>query len=728
MSAAVQLTAEQTTASLHFAEVGGPAVLASVAGTGKTETITAVVKNLISRQHVTPTSIGVATFSRPGCENMAARAVKRAIPNGVSWRTLHSMGYGIMGEISHMGRESDTRRDLVLCDPQMSAKKDTAKAWWLRKMRREYLAERMEGQDDDTRKRIGSLKGTIFSEISYASAYLIWPESWTAADGTVFPAYVDWATSREREPVDGFTADIVQGFYELWEAVKLAPESHDFEAPKARGTARPLHPLTKSVKRPARKLVRWVSYDDMLAWPARYILEGRSFMSAFKGTFSHVIVDEAQDNNLAQNVLAEFIVDHTDKGPNLMLVGDDQQSIYAFRGSQPTLLGEFIAKWDARVMYITKNFRCAQIILDAANDTLSHVTERLSPDGLARGRTDEASESGVLTASEYEDVTDEATAVLDGIIEAIEHGVSPDEIAVLYRLNSQSGAIELECIKRGILYRVQGGQFFNRPEIKTIVAFLTLTQDEGDEAAWKRVSASIVRGLGASFISSYPTLREARKVARKRSLRRGWRNALTALLPIIDGAAAVLEKDGLGSAIDHLADGGVRAHYRDDAADEDDETEVDTALSALAECASNIGSVDKLIQFANDQGTGVKSDGRVQLPRVTLSSIHKSKGQEWQYVSAIGWTAGLFPFFKAPADEERRLAYVCKTRARDFLHVSWTATNQHGEYAGPSSAVAEANLEAHAARSGAPVWPGVPSEPEVEDVDMSDMGWGQKMG
>lgn len=725
MSNAVQLTAEQTVTSLHFRERGGPAVCAAVAGTGKTETITVTVKNVIA-DGTAPQQIAVATFSKPGCSNMQARAAKRAVPHGVSWRTLHSMGFGIMGEISHMGREHDGRRDLVLCDPRMSAKSDGAKAWWVRKLLREYLDQRAEGQDETTKKNIAKMKGTIFSEISYASAYLIWPEAWTAADGTEFPAYVDWATTRDREPADPFTADIVQGFYELWEAVKVAPESHGFAAPSGRGLARPLHPSTPSVKRSKRKLVRWVTYDDMLAWPARYILEGGKWMEAFRGVFDYLIVDEAQDNNLAQNVLAEFIVKHTSKGPNLMLVGDDQQSIYAFRGSQPSLLGEFIRKWGARVMHITKNFRCAQIILDAANDTLSHVEDRLSPDGLARGRTDVASEQGVLTANEYEDTVAEAVSVVDGIVEAIENGICPDDIAVLYRINSQSGPIELECIKRGVLYRVQGGQFFNRPEVKTVIAFLTLTQNADDEAAWKRVSSSIVRGLGPSFISTYSTLTAARKVANKRSLRRGWRKALAELLPIVDQVAEVLGAQDVGAAIDWLSeDGGVRAFYRDDAASEEDETEVDTALRALADCASNIGSVDKLIEFASDQSTGKRSDERTSLPRVTLSSIHKSKGQEWCYVAAIGWTTGVFPFFKAPRDEERRLAYVCKTRARDFLHVSWSRLNDRGEYAGPSDAVAEANLTDHAARSGEPVWPGQPAEMPSEDIDMD---WGTAIG
>jgi superfamily I DNA/RNA helicase len=715
----VQLTAEQTTLSEHPIAHGGPAVNVAVAGSGKTESVVATVKNMIAGG-VSARDIAVATFSRAGCEAMSDRAARRAVPNGVSWRTLHSMGYAILGEISHMGRERPDRRDLVVCDPGMRSGGDTAKAWWVRKLLRDYLETRQVGQDAETCERIAKLSGTVLGEISGASAYLIWPDAWTAQDGTVFPGYIDWATAREREPVDDFTADIVEGFYSLWEAVKTEPESHGFDAPKGRGLARPLHPATSSPRRAPRRLVKWISYDDMLAWPARWILEGRGWMECFRGAFAWLVVDEAQDNNLAQNVLAEHIAKHTDAGPNLILVGDDMQSIFGFRGAQPTLLRGFLERWDARLLTFTNNFRCAQSILDAGNNILGHATDRLYDGDLLLGRTDDAAKIGTVTAEGYEDGTTEAAAVVDGIIEAIEHGVSPDEIAVLYRLNAQSGAVELECIKRGILYRVEGSRFFRRAEVRAVLSVLALALDASDEGAWNSARC-LVRGLGAGFAKNYPTLTSARKVAKKRSLYKGWREGLDALLPILDGAKAVLDSDGLSAAIDFIAeDGGVRAKYRDDSASEEDETEVDTALRGLAECAENL-DVEALLAYASDQDTG--TGARDSKPRITLSTIHKSKGLEWSYVAAIGWTAGVFPFFRAPLAEERRLGYVCVTRAKQYLHISWTRLDTRGEVAGPSSLVAETKAVVVADNSAAPVWPGVVAEPEGEAID-----WGQSMG
>lgn len=718
---AVTLTAEQKRLSAHPVKHGGPAVNVAVAGSGKTESVVATVKNVID-SGVSPRDILVATFSKAGCSAMNDRAIRRAVPYGVSWRTLHSCGFGILGEVSNMGRERPGRRDMVVCDPGMRSTKGSCKAYYVRRLLREYLDSRSEGQDENTRKAIQKMAGTVLSEISRASAHLIWPEPWTAADGEVFPGYVEWATEREREPVDDLTADITNGFWELWEAVKLEPEAHGFDEPKDRGLARPLHPSTDSVKRAPRRRVRWVSYDDMLAWPARWIREGKRYMEAFRASFQWVIVDEAQDNNLAQNILAEWIATHTDKGPNLIFVGDDQQSIYAFRGSQPSLLRRFLEKWAARLLTFTNNFRCAQAILNVGNAILEHATDRLYDGGLKLGRTDDAAQGGTVTAQEYDDIRAEAEGVVDGIIEAIENGVSPDEIAVLYRLNSQSGALELECIKRGLLYRIEGSKFFNRAEVKATLAVLALTQDETNEDAWNRARC-LVRGLGAGFAKQYPTLKAARRVAGKRSLLSGWRKGLGALLPILDEAKAIVndESKTLGDAVNWLADEVILAKYRDEAASEDDETEVDVALRGLAECADGVGDIAKLLDFASDQGTGKsgRTDGK---PRITLSTIHKSKGLEWGYVAAIGWTAGVFPFFRAPEDEERRLGYVCVTRAKQYLHVSWTAVDLRGEPAGPSSLVAESQVCDVACESEAPRWPGVVEEPEVEEVT-----WGRAL-
>jgi superfamily I DNA/RNA helicase len=685
----IRLTNEQARLVSH-ADKGGPALCVAVAGAGKTTAICATVQRIVDLG-TDPQDVLVATFSAHGADDMRARAARLGVHCGVNWRTLHSCGWSIVGEVSNLGRETPDRRDPVVVDPRSS------NGWWVKKLLRDYLRERAAQVADDAKaEEVRKAGPTVLSEIALASAHLIWPEAWTAADGTVFQAYRAWATTRDREPAADDIADLTDGFYRLWEEVKLEPEARKYDAPTGSDRRRPgaLHPRRRVERRPERAKVRWFSFDDQIAWPARWILEGKPFASLFKGTFAWVIVDEAQDNNLAQSVLAK----HLTRNDNLIFVGDDQQSIYAFRGSKPALLRLFRDERSIRQIEFTANFRCAQAILDVGNGILGHAEDRLYQGDLRVGRTDEHALAGTVTATEYATVAAEAAGVLDGIQAAIAQGVSPDDIAVLYRLNSQSGALELECIKRGILYRVAGSLFFNRAEVRTVLAYLATVTDEQDADAWKRVASSVVRGLGAGFVSKYPTLLAARAVAKKAGTYRPWKDALAKLIPVLDEVKAILATGSLADAIRHIADeGGVRKHYRDDAAGEDDETDVDVALNSLAECSENIGSVEKLLRFAA-ASTGKDDEDGGREPRITLSTVHKAKGLEWTYVAAIGWTAGTFPFRRAPLDEERRLGYVCATRARQFLHVSWTTLDAYGNEAGPSRLVREGQVREVAAR------------------------------
>jgi superfamily I DNA/RNA helicase len=718
MTSAIKLTSEQARLVGH-ADKGGPALCVAVAGAGKTTAICATVGRIIDLG-VAPEDVLVATFSAHGAKDMAARAARLGIHADVQWRTLHSCGWSIVGEVSGLGKETPDRRDPIVLDPRSPG------GWRVKKLLRDYLREQAQGVADAQQAALVEKAGpTVLSEIALASAHLIWPEAWTAQDGTVFGPYSSWATTREREPVDAFLAGLVDGFYRLWEAAKGEPESTGYKPEaKDRSNPRSLHPRWRTSRRTSRAKVKWFSFDDQIAWPARWILEGRKFVEGFRGAFAWVIVDEAQDNNLAQTVLAKFLT----RDSNVIFVGDDQQCIFQFRGAKPALLRVFRDEHAIQQIEFTANFRCAQAILDVGNGILAHATDRLYQGDLRVGRTDALATRGVVTATEYDDSAHEAVGVLDGVQAAIAAGVNPADIAILYRLNSQSGPLELECIKRGVLYDVAGSQFFARAEVKTTLAFLAAATNEQDADAWERVAKSVVRGLGPQFIADYPTLAAARAAATKRSLRTGWRTALADVLPHIDAVAALLAENKLPEAIGYVAeDAGVRKHYRDDSADEEDETDVDVALGGLAECARTLGSLDALLRFsASALAKGDETRGRE--PRITLSTVHKAKGLEWTYVAAIGWSRGVFPFRRAPIEEERRLGYVCATRARQFLNVSWTARDVLGNVAGPSPLVTEGTVAEVAQR--------YPSDPDAPlalppgalPAYSADPTWGRAIG
>jgi len=702
-TAAPALTPEQAAYAAHPSRtitserglVVPPAVALAVAGSGKTTSTCSLVKTAVAEGH-RPSDILVATFSKAGACDMAARAARLAVQAGVSWRTLHSCGWAIVGEICCLGGNRPGRRDPVIIDPK------GPNGWWVKGLQKDYLETQAKLAPKEEREDILNSGAQVFGEIGIAAAHLIWPDAWTAADGTVFPAYEEWAISRDREPASPLLARLAAGFYRHWEEVKAAPEKSGlksakgtFEAPKPseRQLAATLHPGTpRPTHKLNRPLVRWFSYDDQIALPARWALEGKSFMARFEGIFSLVVVDEAQDNNLAQFALAEHIARKGDDGrPSLVLVGDDQQSIYGFRGSQPSLMGDYIARWGAKVYYLTANFRSAERILRAANNLLTHAEDRLFDGELVVGRQDELAAGGVLTAAGHCDVADEATATIDDIVSAIEAGTDPDEIAVLYRTNAQSGPIELECIKRGLLYRIVGSRFFDRREVRAVMAFLALCLDEQDEKAWKDVSRAHIRGMGAKFLASFPTLKDGRKGARKASLYAPWKQALREVIALVDSTKDAL-KEGIGAAIINLTDSGIRACYRDEAASDEDETDVDVALDALLDCAEKLDDAERLVAYAKDMSTGTKGAARAAEPRITLCTIHRAKGLEWDYVAAIGWASGTFPNRRALLAEEIRLGYVALTRGRNVVRVTWAQEDAFGQPTGPGALVGLAAL------------------------------------
>lgn len=719
------LTVEQSRVATWLA---GPLLVLAVAGSGKTFTMIRLVLHwLVSG--VLPGDIMVCTFSTRAAADFRRRAAESGIPANVDIRTLNSLGWTIIGEITELPSKQKPRRDPVLVDAR------GPNGWWIKKLVREQI------KGWSTRVRDPKLLpkvGRVLSEISHAKSHLIWPEGWTDADGNDYQEYHEWATTREREPVSAIEADIVDDCYKTLEAVAQRPEDHGFESPKDRHLPRALRGRRREQRAP-RQHVRWFSFDDQIALPAKWIRQNDGkrfrFMDEFKGVFGRLVVDEAQDDNPAQDTLARWIAEDAGNGPNLVLVGDDQQSIYTFRGARPDLLREFRdSAFGTTVLQLSKNFRCAQLILDVGNGILDHAEDRLFEGNLQLGRRDRGAEGGTVTATEYDSIDQEAAGVADTIQEAIAYGVNPDECAVLFRLNSQTGPVELELIKRGIRYRVAGSSFFNRPEIKALIAYLALALDENDNDAFKRAARSPNRFLGAKFFKAHETFKSAREAYEynKRGLWRGWRDGLSELIPHVDKVRELLlgGEDALKAAIEYISeDVGVRVFFRDEAASDEDETDVDVSLQALAACAESVGSAETLVEFARDDSGATHSDysgERTAEPRVTLSTVHKSKGMEWEFVAAPGWTKGTFPFYRSLEEEERRLGYVCATRARQYLHVSWSAIDARGEFAGPSSLVGESGVEEVAALCGEPTWPLLDDDEDTPST--IDLSWGTPIG
>jgi DNA helicase-2/ATP-dependent DNA helicase PcrA len=361
----------------------------------------------------------------------------------------------------------------------------------------------------------------------------------------------------------------------------------------------------------------------------------------------------------------------------LVAVGDDQQSIYGFRGAQPSLMRRHQDN-GAETCPLSINWRSGQAILDHANLYLDSAQDRLFEGRMVAGIERETTRRG----AGYADSMDEARAVVDDIEASLAAGQPAEQIAVLYRLNALSGAIELELLKRGVAYNIAGSGFFGRAEIRTIIAYLAAALDEGDEDAMRRIYCAPLKGLGRAFLAQARSISGVRALQAEGGLGR-WRRGALKLLSAVDGVRAALD-ESLTAALDYIIDDlGVSEMYRDAGAGDEDETETDIAFGALCECASGMDDASALVGFARTM-TSRGGDADDTTGKVVLSSIHKAKGMEWDTVHVIGMTRGVLPFRRGDEAEELRLGYVAVTRARSTLSVSWCATT-NGQPAGASS-------------------------------------------
>lgn len=683
MSDAVKVTDEQARVIAHR---DGPALVLAVAGAGKTTTLCLRARALIDAG-VSPNRILVTTFSKGGAADMERRAARLQVSCDVRFSTLHSVAYQVL-------REAPTKRRLTV-----------PTSWQLREVATKALERIAEERGRTGRNKLEGLPklGDVLREVGLAKAALVWPDiaapegepeagAWTARDGRTFPAYQVWATRRERDPADPETAEVAARVYAAIEIAARAPEAAGF-APETAGRAE-----------------RWVSFDDMLALVARGILREEKWVRDWKGRFSHVLLDETQDNNLAQWVMVEHIA----RDRNLMAVGDDQQSIFGFRGAQPALMREFLTRHgDATVMPLSFNFRCGQEILDAANALLEHATDRLYPGTLQRGRGPEA--VGDVSIAAHGTAAQEAEAVVEQVAAAIRDGENPDEIAVLYRLNASAGPFEMGLIRRGIPYRIAGSSFFRRDEVRAAVGYLAAALSETDEDGWARCCNAPTRYLGREFLKRYPTAAAAREAAGLNELGR-WRAGALQALRTVDDVRAKVDADGPAAALKYLfeeargdakAQVGLRKHFRARGASDETETETDEACQTTVGLAMTLAveagntpagrrvAAAKIVEYAREMArTGrEEADGdRDGVARVTLSTIHRAKGLEWRRVFAAGWSDGIFPVARASMDEERRLGYVALTRAKDYLAVSYALASEDGRAMGPSALVEEARL------------------------------------
>ena len=411
-------------------------------------------------------------------------------------------------------------------------------------------------------------------------------------------------------------------------------------------------------------------FDDLLLYWLELFEQHPEVREQYRQRFKHVLVDEFQDTNIVQ----ARIIDLFAPSSSICVVGDDAQSIYAFRYAHIGNILSFPEKYcDCRFVRMEQNYRSTPEIVELANSSISYNREQLPK----RLFSHNPSGAKPLIVKVY-DARQEATFVLQSIWELQNEGLSLENIAVLYRSSYLTPELEFALARKGIAYRTYGGvKFFQKAHVKDLLAYLKVIYNSRDEHAWQRI-ATLQQGLGPAGFSKlwlklkkhedplYAALQGFESPGRGKA---GWENLLD-LLSALQKMGAAHVPQLITTVMDLNYDHILRQNYPDQY------EERLRGIERLAIYAERFETLDLFLEslaleeslFADPTG-GTGRAGE----QLTLSTIHSAKGKEWEAVFIIGMNQGHFPSGQMDSknlDEERRLFYVASTRARRFLFMT----------------------------------------------------------
>ena len=422
-----------------------------------------------------------------------------------------------------------------------------------------------------------------------------------------------------------------------------------------------------------------LDFDDLLWHTVRLLETASDVREYYQRKFRYILIDEYQDTNALQYRLAALL---TNQAKNICVVGDDDQSIYRFRGADITNILSFERQFKgARVIRLEQNYRSTQNILDAANAVIRHNQGR-------KGKTlwTENGRGELVTVKTTYNESDEANFVLGQIMMYYRRGGNWGDCAVLYRTNAQSNAMEYACKRNGVPYKIYGGlKFFDRAEVKDMLAYLCVINNPADDLRLRRIINVPARKIGATTVDKaqliaarygltlYDVLCRAEEFPELKSSAA----KLKAFTDMIEEMRRRLPDCPLPEFYDYVCE---RSGYAP-ALREKDDVESRGRLENVQELKSSIltylenaeGTEPSLSGFLDEIALYTDLDSRADGDNcVTMMTMHAAKGLEFPQVFVVGMEEGLFPGNRAMGDgaemeEERRLCYVAMTRAREKL-------------------------------------------------------------
>lgn len=423
-----------------------------------------------------------------------------------------------------------------------------------------------------------------------------------------------------------------------------------------------------------------MDFDDLIVNAVSLFEENEDVLEYYQNRFRYIMVDEYQDTNHAQYVLVKLLAD---KHKNICVVGDDDQSIYRFRGATVENILSFEKQYDnAKTVRLEQNYRSTSNILNAANEVISNNLNR-------KGKnlwTDSGDGEKVRVHTAYNE-SSEAKFVADTILKNVMNGAKYSDNAILYRLNSLSGTIEKTFARMAIPYKIIGGmRFYDRKEIKDMMSYLCVINNPADDLRLRRIINVPKRGIGETTVNNAAEIAnqigetmfyvishadEYQKLQRSALKLKSFAAQMQELMDLADELTPselydeVLEKSGYIIALENDSeDQTERIENVHELSSMIQQYEEETDEPTLSEYLEEVALITDLDDYDEDAD------------RVVMMTVHSAKGLEFPNVFLIGMEEGIFPGSRAVTDadieEERRLAYVAITRAKRELVITNT--------------------------------------------------------
>jgi DNA helicase-2/ATP-dependent DNA helicase PcrA len=423
-------------------------------------------------------------------------------------------------------------------------------------------------------------------------------------------------------------------------------------------------------------------------------------LAHYQQRFSHLLVDEFQDTNTIQYAWLRVLAGQTGK---VMAVGDDDQSIYGWRGAKIENIHQFTEDFtDVATVRLEQNYRSTQTILDAANGLIQRNTNRLGKELWSHGNKGEP----IKVYAGFNDL-DEARFIAERIQQWIEDGGSANEAAILYRSNAQSRVLEEALLRLNIPYQIYGGQrFFERAEIKNALAYMRLMEDRHSDPAFERVVNTPTRGIGDKTLEGIRQLARTNQTSLWQAAKDGLEGgtftarvngAVGGFVALIDEMAHAVAPMQLDELADHILEASGLMDFHSQERGERGLARKENLQELVSACRqfsgdlvfpfedSDRAEVSVLQEFLDQMTLSAGDRQSAQGPSVQMMTLHSAKGLEFPLVFLGGMEEGLFPHRMSSEEpgrleEERRLAYVGITRAMQELYLTYAESRRlHGQ-------------------------------------------------